>query len=217
MALPFAGAHAVREGGHAVEHLVHLFHDVDAVDNDRLPLRHAQGDVEDGPVLGDVDPLSSEHGVPPLREPALLGEPEQQTDRLVRDPVLRIVEIEAGAFRDEPLPTHGIAGEELAEVPLADRRVVPLERRPGGARPERCGRGVGRAHASPSLQARRAALCLSIRARTSFQAATKLAAASTCSLAARASTSTPASACCASVASAPPPSTGIGLPTWPWS
>ena len=48
-----------RERGHPVEHLVHLLDHVDAVDDQRALLRHAQRDVEHRPVLGDVDPLAA--------------------------------------------------------------------------------------------------------------------------------------------------------------
>ena len=82
--------------GHPIEDLVDLRDDVDAVDDQRLALRHPQRDVEHGPVLGDVDPLAPEHRVDPLLEPRLLGEPQEQTDRLVGDPVLRVVEVQAG-------------------------------------------------------------------------------------------------------------------------
>ena len=71
-ALPLARAHRVGERRHPVEHLVHLGDDVDAVDDERAPARHPQRDVEDGAVLGDVDPLAGEHRVAPLarRPPA---------------------------------------------------------------------------------------------------------------------------------------------------
>ena len=92
---PLAGAHRVGERGHPVEHLVHLGHDVDAVDDERAPARHPQRDVEHGAVLGDVDPLAREHRVAPLRDPRLLGERDEQPQRLVGDAVLRVVEEEA--------------------------------------------------------------------------------------------------------------------------
>ena len=62
-ALPLARAHGVRERGHPVEHGVHLRDDIDAVDDERAAARHPQRDVEDGAVLGDVDPLAGEHRV----------------------------------------------------------------------------------------------------------------------------------------------------------
>ena len=54
-----AGADAVGERGHPVEHLVHLRHDVAAVDDDRRARAAPQRDVEDGAVLGDVDLLAA--------------------------------------------------------------------------------------------------------------------------------------------------------------
>ena len=59
---------------HPVEHLVHVGDDVDAVDDERRALRHAQRDVEDRAVLGDVDPVAAEHRLGPLGEARLLGE-----------------------------------------------------------------------------------------------------------------------------------------------
>ena len=46
---------ASAERRHAVEHLVHLGHDVDAVDDDARAPRRAQRDVQHGALLGDVD------------------------------------------------------------------------------------------------------------------------------------------------------------------
>ena len=57
VALPRAAAHPVGELGHLVEHRVDLGHDVHAVHDDRRPLRSAQGDVQDGTLLRDVDLL----------------------------------------------------------------------------------------------------------------------------------------------------------------
>ena len=50
-----------REGGHAVEDLVDVGDDVLAVDHERRVARGAQGGVQDGAVLGDVDVLAAEH------------------------------------------------------------------------------------------------------------------------------------------------------------
>ena len=53
----------VGEGGHLVEHGVDAGDDVFAVDDDRFAFGRAQGDVQDGAVLGDVDLVAAEHGV----------------------------------------------------------------------------------------------------------------------------------------------------------
>ena len=46
-----------------------------------VPRRHAQSDVEDGPVLGHVDVLAAEHGVAAAGQVGLLGQLQQQPDR----------------------------------------------------------------------------------------------------------------------------------------
>ena len=107
MALPVAGADAVRERGHPVEHGVHLCDDVHAVDDERRTFRHAQRDVQSCAVLGDVDVVAPEHRLRALREPGLLGELDEEPQRLVRDAVLRVVEVEAGALGDQPLSACG--------------------------------------------------------------------------------------------------------------
>ena len=136
VALPLARADPVGERRHPVEHLVDLLDDVLAVDDQRAVLRHPQRDVEHGAVLGDVDVLAAEHRVPALGDAALVGELREQLQRLVGDPVLRVVEEEAGALGDQPLAAVGILGEQVAQVPLADLAVVLLEGLPGRALPE---------------------------------------------------------------------------------
>ena len=61
--LPLPAPDAVGEIRHPVEHGVDLGHHVLAVDDDRCVLGCAQGDVQDGSVLRDVDLVSAEHGV----------------------------------------------------------------------------------------------------------------------------------------------------------
>ena len=89
---------------------------VDAVDDQRALARHPQRHVEDGAVLGDVDVLAGEHRFAALLDPALAGELAEQDQRLVGDPVLGEVEVEAGAVGDQPLAALGVLGEEVAQV-----------------------------------------------------------------------------------------------------
>ena len=46
--------------------------------------RRAQGDVQDGTVFRDVDPVAPEHGVDALPQAAFLGQPQEQFDGLGR-------------------------------------------------------------------------------------------------------------------------------------
>ena len=72
VAAPRAVAHPVGERGHAVEHVVHAGHHVDAVHHDRLASRGAQRHVQHGAVLGGVDPLAAEHRVDLLAHAAFV-------------------------------------------------------------------------------------------------------------------------------------------------
>ena len=113
---PLAAAHPLAEVAHPVEGLVDLLDDVDAVDDQRAAARHPQRDVEHGPVLGDVDVLAGEHRFAPFVDAALGGEVAEQQQRLVDDPVLREVEVEAGAVGDEALAARRVGVEEVAQV-----------------------------------------------------------------------------------------------------
>ncbi len=54
----------------------------------------AQGDVQHGALLGHVDLLAGEHGVAQRLDAGPPGQRRQQAQRLGRDPVLRVVEVE---------------------------------------------------------------------------------------------------------------------------
>jgi hypothetical protein len=112
-----------------------LGHHVLAVHDDRRVARGAQRDVQDSPILGQVDPVTAEHRIDALAQAALLGQTTEQRDGLVGDAILRVVQIESDRLRGQALAADRVGGEELAEVPLPDRLVVRLEclpRRPLG-------------------------------------------------------------------------------------
>ncbi len=125
-------ADAVGEGGHRVEHLVHLGHDIHAVDDDLLALGRAQGDVQHGAAFGDVDLVAAEHGVDLGAEAGLLGELDEQLEGLVGDAVLRVIEVEALGLEGEALAAGGVVGEELAQGQLLHLRVVRFQGFEGG-------------------------------------------------------------------------------------
>ena len=64
------------------------------------------------------------------RSPAPRRAPEQ-AERLVGDPVLRVVHRDPGRLRDEALAPGRIGGEEVAELDVRDLVVVALQRGPG--------------------------------------------------------------------------------------
>src|SRR5262245_31450016 len=134
MSLPFATAYPVGEVGHGVEDGVDLGHDILAVDDDRDSARRAQRDVQDRSIFGHVDLVSPEHGIDALTQAALLSQSAEQRDRLVRDAILGVVEVDAGRLRGQAFPACRVAGEERAQVPLADAVPVGFQRLPRLAR-----------------------------------------------------------------------------------
>ena len=104
------------------------------VDDDGLSARRAQRDMEDGAVLGDVDLLAAEHRVDAIAQPGLLRQLPQQTERLVGDAVLGVVETEAGEFHRHSLAALRVVREERTQVQAADLLVVRLQRLPRWAR-----------------------------------------------------------------------------------
>ncbi len=144
VAQPGAAAHSLRERGHLVQDGVHPGHDVVPVHHDGGSLRGAQGHVQHGPFLGDVDLLPPEHGVDPGPKPGLLRQLQQQLDGLVGEAVLGVVEIEPHGFGGEALPPARVVFEELAEVQISYLVKMPGEGLPGRAFGE--GEGFLRGH-----------------------------------------------------------------------
>ena len=95
---------------------MHVGHDVVPVDLEPHTGRHAEGDVKDRPVLGDVDVLAGEHGVAAPGDAGPLGEAEKEAERLVGDSVLGVVEDEVAGLHHIALCATGVVSEELAQV-----------------------------------------------------------------------------------------------------
>src|SRR5215470_4809685 len=127
-----AAADAVGELGHLVEHGMNLRHDVLAVDDDGRASRRPQRHVQDRAIFRDVDFLAPEHRVDSFAQPGLLGELDEQAQRLVLNAIFRIIQEHTGGFRRHPLPARGILREQVAQVPTTHCSVVIFERTPYG-------------------------------------------------------------------------------------
>ena len=138
---PLAGADRVGKARHPVEHRVDRGHDVLAVDEDRRVRGRAQRDVQHGAVLGDVDVLAGEHRVDPPAQAALLGQLDQQPQRLVRDPVLGVVEEQPLGLGRHARAALRIVGEQVAQMLSAELLGVLLERLVRRAVAKRAGAG----------------------------------------------------------------------------
>ncbi len=71
---PAAAADCFGESRHAVEDRTDLGHDVDAVAKNPLVFRRAQGDMENGALLGHVDFLTAEHRFDALGQTAFMSQ-----------------------------------------------------------------------------------------------------------------------------------------------
>ncbi len=147
---PFAAPDPHRERGHAVQHLVDAGYHVVAVHLDDRIGGGSQRRVEDGPVLGHVDPFAGEHGLPSRLHACGSREREQQRDRLAGDPVLRVVEVQARALGGQALCPARILGEEIPQAAVPERGAVGDERPPLGGLVD--GAGSVRSHGQGSVQ-----------------------------------------------------------------
>ena len=114
-----AAVHAFDEVAHLLEARAHLRHHVLAVDEDRAVRAIAQGDVQDGAILGGVDLLAGEHRVDALVEAARVGELDQQSQRLCVDALAGEIEqqVQLGV-REKLRGTLRVGGEQIAQMPL---------------------------------------------------------------------------------------------------
>ena len=113
---PCSTADAIGKVTHSVEHAVDVGDDVLAVDEDRRVTRCPQRDVEHGSLFRDVDLLALEHGVDAGAQTALFRESYEQRQGLVRDPVLRVVDVHARGLDRQPFTTFRILCEQVAEM-----------------------------------------------------------------------------------------------------
>ena len=116
VALPLAGTDAIGKLGHAVENGMHLWNDINTIDFNRRRAGSAEGGVKDGAVLGDVDLVTTEHGVNLAAQTGGVGEIDEASDCLAGDQVLRIIQEKPSGFELELLSASRIGSEKLAEV-----------------------------------------------------------------------------------------------------
>ena len=83
----------------------------------------AQGDVQHGAVLGDVDRLAAEHRVAPLGDAGGPGDGEQGDEHGVVDALLGVVDAQVADVDEVALGAARVGGEQLAEVGW--RRAAP--------------------------------------------------------------------------------------------
>ena len=107
--------------GGEMEHLLprvdDVRHHVVAVDQDRLAGEIAQGGVQDGALLGDVDLLAGEHRVALGLDPARLGEVDERAQNGGVDPLLGKIKQKIVEGDAELLKSRRIVGEIRSRRP----------------------------------------------------------------------------------------------------
>ena len=83
---------------------------------DRRRAGGAQGDVQHGPVLGDVDPLAGEHRVAAPGDAGGVGDGEQGGEDVVVDALLGVVDAQVADGDEVALGRGRVGGEQLAQV-----------------------------------------------------------------------------------------------------
>ena len=82
-----------------------------SVDIDGFAFGRTQGDVQNRPLLGDVDLVPVKHGVQAFPQARLLGKLKQQLASFFGDAVLGVIEEKAGRLDGEPGGALRIVGK----------------------------------------------------------------------------------------------------------
>ena len=104
-------------------------------------LRGAQGDVQDGSFLRQVDLFSPEHGVDPGSQAGFLGQLQEQLEGFVGEAILGVIQVKAHGLGGQPLAAAGIVRKEFPEMQLPNLLIVGFQGLPGRAFGEWCHAG----------------------------------------------------------------------------
>src|SRR5207253_2671665 len=97
------------------------------------PVRHVpQRHVQHGAIFGDIDLRPRKHPLDPSLEPSLPRQREQQSERLLGDPIFREIEQNVLESRRKLLKALGILSEQIPHVRLADFVLVCRKGLPRG-------------------------------------------------------------------------------------
>ena len=83
-----------------------------------VPFGRAQGHVQDGALLRDVDLLAAKHGVDARPQAGFFRQLQQELERFIGDAVLGIVKVDADGLGRHALPAGGIVREERPEMKI---------------------------------------------------------------------------------------------------
>ncbi len=133
VARPLAVAHRLGEGADLLAGALDLRHHVLAFDLERPLAEVAQGGMQDGPVLGDVDDVAGEHLGAALDQRRVFSELDQRGQHLVRDRLLGVIEEEPADAQAHLLEAFRVGGEVVADAIKGGLLLQALESLPGDA------------------------------------------------------------------------------------
>jgi len=116
MAFPRPAANLPGKLRHFVQNIVNLGNNIRTIDEHLFAFGSAQCNMKNGTVLGHVDFFAGKHGVYVCSQTRLLRKINQQTERIGRDAVLRIVEVQSQSLQRKAFAASRVIGEKLAEV-----------------------------------------------------------------------------------------------------
>ena len=108
-------------------------HHILTVYDDGGSARGAQGDMQHGSFFRDIDLLAPEHGIDSRLQTGCFGKLKQKLESLVRDSILRIIQIDAQGLDRQTFAALGIIRKQIAEMCLLDALIVIFESFPGWA------------------------------------------------------------------------------------
>jgi hypothetical protein len=83
--------------------------------------------VKDGSIFCDIDFIPAEHGFDPVSKAGFLRQLDEELERLVRDPILRVIQEQTGGFRCHALAALGVLCKKLPEMQFFDLSMVSLQ------------------------------------------------------------------------------------------
>ena len=97
--------------------------------------------MQDGALLGDVDLLAPKHGVDAGPQAGFLRKLHKESERLIRDAVLRVVEVDTSGLGRQALPAFRVVCEEFSEMQVLYVPEMGFEGLPRGTFRKRHGTG----------------------------------------------------------------------------
>jgi len=116
VAFPFAASHFIREVGHLVEHGMHMGNHVLAIDQYGAVRRRPERHVQDSTLFGNVDFITTKHGLGLFFQARFPGKLKEQLQGLAGDSVLRVIKQKARCLDGHTAGPAGVIGEELPEM-----------------------------------------------------------------------------------------------------